>query len=104
MFDFFFFFFGGVGCDYGLCLKWRWFGSCGCHGFGGCGCVGWWVFFFFPLLRTMVEVVTGGVVVEVVVAGWKVFVVDIFYFILMNFLYYFNQMERNIDPLILGVL
>ena len=52
----------------------------------------------------MVEVFTGGVVVEVVVAGWKVFVVDIFYFILMNFLYYFNQMAKNIDPLILGVL
>ena len=52
----------------------------------------------------MVEVVTAGVVVEVVVAGWKVFVVDIFYFILMNFLYYFNQMAKNIDPLILGVL
>ena len=42
--------------------------------------------------------------VLVVVAGWKVFVVDIFYFILMNFLYYFNQMAKNIDPLILGVL
>ena len=30
--------------------------------------------------------------------------VDIFYFILMSFLYYFNQMAKNIDPLMLGIL
>ena len=58
----------GFGCNYGLWLKWR-FGSCGCgcHSFGGCGCVGWW--FFFSLPWAVVEVVAGGVVVEVVVAG-----------------------------------
>ena len=30
--------------------------------------------------------------------------VDMFYFILMGSLYYFNQMSKNIDPLILSVL
>ena len=30
--------------------------------------------------------------------------VDIFYFILMNSLYYFNQIAKNIDPLMLSVL
>ena len=44
------------------------------------------------------------VVVVVVVAGWKVFLVDILYFILMNSLHYFNQIAKNIDPLMLGVL
>ena len=29
---------------------------------------------------------------------------DILYFILMNYLYYFNQIAKNIDPLMLGVL
>ena len=61
-------FFCWFGCNCGLWLKW-WFGSCGCGcgSFGGCGCVGWW--FFFPLPWAMVEVVAGGVVVEVVVAS-----------------------------------
>ena len=27
-----------------------------------------------------------------------------FYFILMSYLYYFNQIAKNIDPLMLGVL
>ena len=45
------------------------------------------------------EVVVGGVVVEVIVDGRKVVVVDIFYFILMNFLYYFNQIAKNINLL-----
>ena len=45
------------------------------------------------------EVVVGGVVVEVIVDGRKVVVVDIFYFILINFLYYFNQMTKNINLL-----
>ena len=30
--------------------------------------------------------------------------VDIFYFILMSSLYYFNQITKNIDLLMLGVL
>ena len=30
--------------------------------------------------------------------------VDILYFILMNYLYYFNQIAKNIDPVMLGVL
>ena len=30
--------------------------------------------------------------------------VNIFYFILMSSLYYFNQITKNIDPLMLGVL
>ena len=71
----------GCGCR-GLCCSC----SFGCVGFGF-GCV-----------------VASGVVLEVVVPGWKVFMVDIFYFILMNSLYYFNQIAKNIDPLMLGVL
>ena len=31
------------------------------------------------------------------------FVVDVFVIILMIYLYYFNQITKNIDPLILGV-
>ena len=63
-----------------------------------------WLCFFFFLLWALVEVVVG-VVVEVVVASWKVFVVDFYYyFILMNSLYFFNQIAKNIDILMLGVL
>ena len=40
--------------------------------------LGWWVFFFFFL-----------------------FVVDVFIIILMSYLYYFNQIAKNIDPLML---
>ena len=29
---------------------------------------------------------------------------DIFYFILMSFLYFFNRIAKNINPLMLGVL
>ena len=42
----------------------------------------YWVVVIFFLMWALVEVVASGVVVEVVVVGWKVFVVDIFYFIL----------------------
>ena len=36
--------------------------------------------------------------------GWLLkFVVDVFIIILMSYLYYFNQIAKNIDPLILGV-
>ena len=41
--------------------------------------------------------------VEVVVVGLLKFVVDVFIIILMSYLYYFNQIAKNIDPLILGV-
>ena len=105
VFDFFFFFFFFVGlvavvvvvvmvvgwsflfvCEFGydcgLWLKW-WFRSCGCRrrGFGGCGCVGWWFdfFFFFFLWWIVVEIVASGVVVEGLVARWKVFMVNIFF-------------------------
>ena len=61
--------------------------------------------FFFFLLWTEVVVV---VVVMVVVASGCVwflkFMVDVFIIILMSFLYYFNQIAKNIDLLILGVL
>ena len=83
----------------------------GCGG-GGCGCVGRsgclvaFFFFFFFLLWTEVVVVV--VVVMVVVASGCVwflkFVVDVFIIILMSFLYYFNQIAKNIDLLIFGVL
>ena len=42
--------------------------------------------------------------VEVVVVGLLKFVVDVFIIILMSYLYYFNQIAKNIDPLMLGVL
>ena len=58
--------------------------------------------FFFFLLVVVV------VVVMVVVASGCVwflkFVVDVFIIILISFLYYFNQIAKNIDLLILGVL
>ena len=51
------------------------------------------------------------VVVCVIVAGggggfgWFLkFVGDVFIIILMRFLYYFNQITKNIDPLMYGVL
>ena len=50
------------------------------------------------------EVGAGEVVVEVTAGGWKVVVVDLFYFILMSSLYYFNQIAKNIDSLMLRVL
>ena len=35
--------------------------------------------------------------------GWLLkFVVDVFIIILMSYLYYFNQIAKNIDPLMLG--
>ena len=52
------------------------------------------------------------VIVGVVVAGggggcgcgWLLKVaMDVFIIILMSYLYYFNQIAKNIDPLILGV-
>ena len=50
------------------------------------------------------------VVVGVVVAngggdcGWLLkFAMDVFIIILMSYLYYFNQIAKNIDPLMLGV-
>ena len=50
------------------------------------------------------------VVVSVVMAnggggcGWLLkFAVDVFIIILMSYLYYFNQIAKNIDPLMLGV-
>ena len=52
------------------------------------------------------------VVVGVVVAnggggggcGWLLkFVVDVFIIVLMSYLYYFNRIAKNIDPLMLGV-
>ena len=72
----------------------------------GCGYVGGGLIFFFLAMGCgcHIEVVVGEVAVEVVVAGWKVFVVDIFYFILMSSLCYFNQSGKNINPLILDVL
>ena len=57
--------------------------------------------FFFFLLWTEV------VVMVVVASGcvWFLkFVVDVFIIILMSFLYYFNQIAKNIDLLIFGVL
>ena len=33
----------------------------------------------------------------------EVVVVDVFIIILMSYLYYFNQIAKNIDPLMLGV-
>ena len=36
--------------------------------------------------------------------GWLMkFVVDVFIIILMSYLYYFNQIAKNIDPMMLGV-
>ena len=36
--------------------------------------------------------------------GWLLkFVVDVFIIILISYLYYFNQIAKNIDPLMLGV-
>ena len=90
MIFFFFFFFCGFGCNCGLWLKW-WFGGCvggdlvavvvavmGCVGFG-CNsglwlwlCWWWWWFDFFFLAvgyGCHMEVVAGGVVVEVDVAS-----------------------------------
>ena len=66
-----------------LAVEWRW---------GGCGDGVTWLFLVVLWL------------VEVVVACWKVFVVDMFYFILTNSLYYFNQISKNIDSLMLSVL
>ena len=50
------------------------------------------------------------VVVGVVVAnggggcGWLLkFAMDVFIIIQMSYLYYFNQIAKNIDPLMLGV-
>ena len=61
-----------------------------------------WFFFLAVGYGCHMEVVAGGVVVEVDVASWKVFVVDFFF--LISSLYYFNQIAKNIDPLMLGVL
>ena len=37
--------------------------------------------------------------------GWLLkFVVDVFIIVLMSYLYYFNQMVKNIDLLMMGVL
>ena len=67
--------------------------------------MGIWVggFFFFPYCGLVV-------VVGVVVAnggggyGWLLkFVVGVFIIILMSYLYYFNQIAKNIDSLMLGV-
>ena len=66
-----------------------------------------WFFFLAMGCSCHIEVVAGGVVVEVIVGGWKVIVVNIFYFTLMSYLfiyYYFNQIAKNIDPLMLGIL
>ena len=63
--------------------------------------------FFFFLLWTEVVVVVVVVVMVVVASGcvWFLkFVVDVFIIILMSFLYYFNQIAKNIDLLIFGVL
>ena len=58
----------------------------------------------------VVVVVVVLVIVGVVIAGggggcdWLLkFVVDVFIIILMSYLYYFNQIAKNIDPLMLGV-
>ena len=65
------------------------------------GDLGWW--FFFPYCGLVV-------VVGVVVAdggggyGWLLkFAVGVFIIILMSYLYYFNQIAKNIDSLMLGV-
>ena len=65
--------------------------------------LGWW-FFFFSYYGLVV------VVVSVVVAnggggcGWLLkFAVDVFIIILMSYLYYFNQIVKNIDLLMLSV-
>ena len=62
------------------------------------------VFFFFLCYGLLV------VVVGVVVAnggggcGWLLkFAMDVFIIILMSYLYYFNQIAKNIDQLMLGV-
>ena len=62
------------------------------------------VFFFFLCYGLLV------VVVGVVVAnggggcGWLLkFAMDVFIIILMSYLYYFNQIAKNIDPLMLDV-
>ena len=69
------------------------------------GDLGWWFFFFFPYYGLLVVVVVG-----VVVAngggdcGWLLkFVMDVFIIILMSYLYYFNQIAKNIDLLMLNV-
>ena len=66
------------------------------------------VFFFFSYYGLVVVVVV--VVVSVVMAnggggcGWLLkFAVDVFIIILMSYLYYFNQIVKNIDLLMLSV-
>ena len=70
--------------------------------------LGWWFFFFFFFSYYGLMVVV--VVVSVVVAnggggcGWLLkFAVDVFIIILMSYLYYFNQIVKNIDLLMLSV-
>ena len=65
-------------------------------------------FFFFSYYGLVVVVVV--VVVSVVVAnggggcGWLLkFAVDVFIIILMSYLYYFNQIVKNIAPLLWDV-
>ena len=53
--------------------------GCGCHGSGGGG-------------------------ERAVVAGWYEFLWGKFYFILIRYLYYFNEMNVKIESLMLGVL
>ena len=75
----------------------------GCHSGGGGDCVGrsgWLVDFFFPTIGCGCHSGGGG-------GGCGLFlkfVVDVFIIILVSSLYYFNQIAKNIDPLILGVL
>ena len=62
------------------------------------------VFFFFLCYGLLVVVV--GVVVANGGGGcdWLLkFAMDVFIIIQMSYLYYFNQIAKNIDPLMLGV-
>ena len=66
----------------------------------------WLLFFFFFSCCGLVIVVVMGVVVANGGGdcGWLLkFVMDVFIIILMSYLYYFNQIAKNIDLLMLNV-
>ena len=72
---------------------------------GGCGRVGGGLIFFFSLPWAMV------VTRRLLSVEWWMWLTErflwliyLFYFILMSSIYYINQITKNIDPLILGVL
>ena len=69
------------------------------------GDLGWWFFFSYCGLVVVVVVVVGVVVADGGGGcGWLLkFAMDVFIIILMSYLYYFNQIAKNIDLLMLGV-